>query len=153
MRTHHTKTKGDLGVAAAVYDLTKKGFIVCNPMTKHAPFDLIAYADGRCLRIQVKYRALSRGVCEVRFFSVWADRHGVHLTKMDKSEVDLICVYCPDTERCYYLDPNAHGGGVKLRVGSTANNQRSRVLFADDFLEIPEKYRHARQDSNLRTLA
>jgi hypothetical protein len=150
MRTHHTKTKGDLGVAAAVYDLTKKGFIVCQPMTEHAPFDLVAYANGRCLRVQVKYRAVARGVCEVRFLSVWSDRHGVHITQMNKAEVDVICIYCPDTERCYYLDPSAHAGGVKLRLGTTGNNQRAGVLFAENFVDLPERFRHARQDSNLR---
>lgn len=150
MRTHHTKTKGDLGVMAAAYDLTKKGFIVCNPMTEHAPFDLIAYANGQCLRIQVKYRAASKGVCFVRFYNFWADRHGVHSTKFDKSEVDLICVYCPDTDGCYYVDPRVHGESVCLRLAPSANNQRAGVSFADDFLVIPERFRHARQDSNLR---
>ena len=46
MRTHHTKTKGDLGVMAAAYDLTNKGFIVCFPMTEHAPYDLLADREG-----------------------------------------------------------------------------------------------------------
>lgn len=123
MRTHHTKTKGDLGVMAAAYDLTKKGFIVCNPMTEHAPFDLVAYANGQCLRIQVKYRAATKGVCFVRFYNFWADRHGVHSTKLDKSEIDLICVYCPDTERSYYLDPSVHGESASRAVGEQSTGR------------------------------
>jgi hypothetical protein len=150
MRTHHTKTKGDLGVMAAAFDLTKKGFIVCNPMTEHAPFDLVAYANGQCLRVQVKYRTLSRGCLTVQFVGIWADRHGVHRRPVDKSEIDLVCIYSPDTERCYYVDPSAVGGSVALRVVPAANCQSMDVRAADDFLEIPERFRHARQDSNLR---
>lgn len=43
---HHTKDKGDLGVAKAHADLTAQGFMVLMPLTEHAPFDLVAYRDG-----------------------------------------------------------------------------------------------------------
>lgn len=46
MVRHHTKDKGDLGVAKAHADLVTKGFYVLFPTTEHAPFDLVAYADG-----------------------------------------------------------------------------------------------------------
>jgi hypothetical protein len=150
MRTHHTKTKGDLGVMAAAYDLTKKGFIVCFPMTEHAPFDLIAYAGGQSLRVQVKYRTLSRGCVSVQFVAVWSDRHGVHRQRVDKEEIDLVCIYSPDTERCYYVDPNACAQSISLRVVPAANCQSMDVRPADEFLDIPERLRRARQDSNLR---
>ena len=151
MRTHHTKTKGDLGVMAAALDLTKKGFIVCYPMTEHAPYDLIADREGIALRVQVKYRALSRGFLEVMFRSSWADRHGVHVSPLDKEGVDVLCIYCPDSGRCYYVDPKAFRGSVRLRVEEARNLGGKPINSADDFLEIPERFRHARQDSNLRT--
>ena len=150
MRTHHTKTKGDLGVMAAAFDLTKKGFIVCNPMTEHAPFDLIAYRDGQSLRVQVKYRTLSNGCLKLQFIGVWADRHGVHIRRVDKSEIDIVCIYSPDTERCYYVDPQACQHTIYLRVTPAANCQSMDVNLAADYLEIPGRFRHARQDSNLR---
>jgi hypothetical protein len=150
MRTHHTKTKGDLGVMAAAYDLTKKGFIVCLPTTEHAAYDLIAERDGLMLRVQVKYRALKDGYVEVCFRSCWADRHGVHMAAIDKRAIDLFCLYCPDNERCYYIDPQTFRTSARLRVTPSANNQRAGVTFADAYLEIPERFRHARQDSNLR---
>lgn len=46
MARHHTKDKGDLGVAKAYADLVAKGFDVLFPTTEHAPFDLVAYAEG-----------------------------------------------------------------------------------------------------------
>ena len=151
MRTHHTKTKGDLGVMAAAYDLTKKGYIVCSPMTEHAPYDLIIERDGVMIRVQVKYRTMTEGYVEVCFRSIWADRHGIHTSPINKDDVDVFCIYCPDNERCYYIDPKQFRTAVRLRIEPSANNQRSRVCFAEDFRDIPERFRHARQDSNLRT--
>jgi hypothetical protein len=43
---HHTKDKGDLGVAKAHADLVSQGYVVLFPATEHAPFDLVAYRDG-----------------------------------------------------------------------------------------------------------
>jgi hypothetical protein len=38
---HHTKEKGDLGVAKAYCDLVEKGYLVLFPSTEHTPFDLV----------------------------------------------------------------------------------------------------------------
>lgn len=138
MTTHHTKDKGDLGVAKAFADLVSRGFIVLFPATEHAPFDLVAYRDGRFRRIQVKYRAVRRGGINVRFQSVWNDRHGTHKVPVDKSEVDVLCIYCPDTDECYYVCPSAHREAVTLRVSPASNGQQLGVLVASRFREIPE---------------
>ena len=136
---HHTKDKGDLGVAKAYADLVEKGYQVLVPMTEHAPFDLVAYRDGVFRRVQVKYRsASSTGVVDVAFVSTWSDRHGVHRRQVDKVEVDLFCVYCPDTGECYYIRPQDHASSVKLRISPSRNNQRVGVWFAEDFRGIPE---------------
>ena len=51
--THHTKTKGDLGVAKVIADLTEKGLDVLTPFSEHLPFDLAAYKKDVFYRIQV----------------------------------------------------------------------------------------------------
>src|SRR5689334_6774220 len=123
MRRHHTKNKGDLGVFHAKVDLVEKGYGVLMPLTEHEAFDLVAYRDGQFWRIQVKYRAAVKGAIYLPFRSCWADRHGVHTVHMDKDSVDLVCIYCPDTRRCYYIDPRRHGGSVHLRISPTRNGQ------------------------------
>jgi hypothetical protein len=138
MRLHHTKNKGDLGVLHAKVDLAEKGFDLFLPLTEHQAFDLVAYRDGRFYRIQVKYRRVVNGVICVKFHSSWADRHGVHMVLMDKNSVDVVCIYCPDTRRCYYIDPRRHGISVQLRLAPTRNNQSKGVLLADDYTEFPE---------------
>ena len=138
MTTHHTKDKGDLGVAKAFADLVSRGFTVLFPATEHAPFDLVAYRAGRFRRIQVKYRAVRRGGINVRFRSVWNDRHGTHKVPVDKSEVDVLCIYCPDTDECYYVRPSAYRESVTLRVSPANNGQELGVLVASKFREVPE---------------
>ncbi|MCZ2258066.1 hypothetical protein KSU66_06130 [Sporosarcina sp. G11-34] len=43
---HHTKNKGDLGVLKAQVDLHQKGYLILNPLTEHAPFDLVVYKEN-----------------------------------------------------------------------------------------------------------
>src|SRR5438445_3944012 len=106
MSYHHTKTKGDLGVVCAELDLLKKGYLILYPRTEHAPFDLVAYdGEGGFIRVQVKYRKAVNGTVAIRMATIWNDRHGTHIRPIPKDQVDVICVYCPDTDKCYYLDP------------------------------------------------
>ena len=135
---HHTKEKGDLGVLKAQLDLFEQGFTILLPLTEHAPFDLVAYKDGSFVRIQVKYRKLDRtGRLEVKFSSSWADRNGTHTAAVDKQSVDVYCVYCPDTDECYYLDPSIYGTSVCLRVKAPRNSQTRGVHLAEGFRRVP----------------
>ncbi len=116
MRPHHTKTKGDLGILHALLREVELGFGILVPMTEHEAFDLVAYRGERFFRVQVKYRALTNGCVSVPFKTSWADRHGVHSVAVDKSSIELLCIYCPETDRCYYVDPTRFGAIVVLRV-------------------------------------
>jgi len=138
MVAHHTKDKGDLGIAKAHADLASKGFTVLFPATEHAPFDLVAYAAGEFHRLQVKYRSARRGAVTVMFRSAWADRNGTHMTRMDKGAIDTVCIYCPETDECYYVQPDAYGASVTLRIRPSRNGQQAGVLDAAAFRELPQ---------------
>ena len=136
--SHHTKTKGDLGVLKAQVDLFEQGFTLLAPLTEHSPFDLVAYRGGEFLRIQVKYRAIDKhGKLEVKFSTCWTDKQGTHTVPVEKSEIDLYCIYCPETDECYYLDPNDFGSSATLRVRSPKNGQFKGIRFAADFRRVP----------------
>ena len=138
MASHHTKDKGDLGVLKAQIDLFEQGFTVCVPLTEHCPFDLAAYRDGEFRRVQVKYRSMDRfGKVDAKFSTCWADRSGTHTSPIDKDEVDLYCIYCPDTDECYYLRPHDFGSNVSLRVRTPKNGQSKKVNFAADYRRAP----------------
>ena len=111
--------------------------MVLLPLTEHAPFDLVAYHDGVFSRVQVKYRATSRGVLPVHFRSVWSDRNGVHARPIERDEIDVLAIYSPESRRCYYLDPRDFAASVSLRLTPPKNGQTTNVLFANDFTEFP----------------
>ena len=137
MAPHHTKDKGDLGIAKAHADLVDKGYTVLFPATEHAAFDLVAYGAGAFHRVQVKYRSARTGSISVQFRSVWADRNGTHMKPSDKSEVDIVCIYCPETDDCYYLRPVDYRQSVTLRVTPSKNSQQRGVLPAATFRTFP----------------
>ena len=135
---HHTKDKGDLGTAKAHADLASQGFTVLFPATEHAAFDLVTYKLGQFSRVQVKYRSARAGAISVRFRSVWADRNGTHMKPSDKSEYDVLCVYCPETDGCYYVRPADFGQSVTLRVLPSRNGQSVGVVPAAGFRSFPD---------------
>jgi len=135
---HHTKEKGDLGVLKAQMDLFEQGFTILNPLTEHAAFDLVAYKAGVFKRVQVKYRKLdSSGKLELKFSTSWADKHGTHTVPINKDEVDIYCVYCPDTDECYYIAPKDFGSHACLRVVTPRNGQKRNVKNACDYRRVP----------------
>jgi len=138
MPQHHTKQKGDLGVLKAQVNLYEQGFSILQPVTEHAPFDLVAYKAGIFKRVQVKYKSLDKtGALTVHFRSCWADKHGTHMQSVNKDEIDLYCVYCPDTDECYYFDPRDYNKSVTLRVETPKNNQSKNVKFTSDYRRVP----------------
>lgn len=135
---HHTKHKGDLGVLKAKLDLYEQGFMILNPETEHAPFDLVAYKDRKFIRVQVKYREKDkRGAISIAFATSWADKNGSHTRVYDKMDIDLFCIYCPDTDECYYIDPSKFGSTITLRVDAPKNNQGTHVMYASDCRRVP----------------
>lgn len=139
MASHHTKDKGDLGVVMVIADLVRHGVDVYVPLSEHQPSDLIA-ADrrGRIARVQVKYRTLERtGIVSIDFRNTYSDSHGVHSKLADHSQFDCYAVYCPQTEKVYYLRiddiPKESKQYVSLRIVPTANNQKKKVIMASDY--------------------
>jgi PD-(D/E)XK endonuclease len=134
---HHTKDKGDLGVAKAYCDLVEKGYLVLFPSAEHAPFDLVAYDGSKFIRIQVKYRSAVKGVLQVNLINRWADKNGSHGKPIDKRQVDVFCVYCPELDKCYYFKAEDTNISMTLRISAPKNNQSKNVRFANDYVGVP----------------
>lgn len=135
---HHTKDKGDVGVACVIADRMKRGVQVAVPISEHLPFDLVAISDdGEVAKVSVTFRTMSpAGTVSVKAKSNWADRHGVHHRRHQTGDYDAVAVYCPDTDRCYYL-PAAEMCGLEttLRILDPRNGQKLRVRTADCFTD------------------
>jgi hypothetical protein len=137
MRKHHTKNKGDLGILKAQLDMTLQGYMILHPLTEHSEFDLVAYKDGSFLRVQVKYRAVNNaGVIAVPFKTSWADKNGTHEQYINKNEIDIFCVYCPDTDECYYFRPKDFRKGVNLRI-NPPKNPVGTIHYAKEYTRVP----------------
>ncbi len=135
---HHTKNKGDLGVLKAKLDLFEQGFLILNPETEHAPFDLVIFKEGLFKSVQVKYRTLNRsGALEIAFRRTHCDTNGLVVQQIDKEYIDLFAVYCPDTDECYYFDPQQFNKSITLRVNTSRNYQQEGIHFAKEFREVP----------------
>ncbi len=140
MKRHHTKDKGDLGVLKAQVDLTEKGWLILKPQTEHAPFDLVIYKDGTFKKVQVKYRSLTKsGTLEVRLFSYWSNKAGVNKSPAEVSEIDIVCIYCPEIDKCCYvkIEDISKGLGLTLRVKTPKNNQKISVKMFSDYCQVP----------------
>lgn len=70
------------------------------------------------MRIQVKYRAAKNEKIEVSFTTSWADKNGTHTQDYDKNEIDVMCIYCPDTDKCYYVNPQECNKTFNLRLST-----------------------------------
>ena len=142
--THHTKEKGDLAVLKAAAELGEAGFLVCTPLTEHAPFDLVAFRHGGYFGVQVKFRTARDGVIDVRLRSTWSDRSGVHVKAVDSSAIDVVAVFEPGLGRCLWLTPAQIGRSVSVRTNRPRNSQRQGVHMVSDFLDVGAAFRSAR---------
>jgi hypothetical protein len=129
---HHTKDKGDLAVAKAIADLVEKEYSVFIPVvTEHAPFDLIAYKDGKCYRIQVKYSC--QGLIKNK--NSWADKNGSHDRKYQPDDFDFYAVYLSEIGKVVY--PSIKFGGCMIRTIPPVSP--SPFYWWEDFIDFTEE--------------
>ena len=67
----------------------------------------------------------------------WADKNGSHGKQVDKNQIDVFCVYCPDTDKCYYFKTENANVCFSIRVETPKNNQAKKVNFANDYTRVP----------------
>ena len=111
-----------------------------NTTNRAFALDLVVYKGGVFKRVQVKYRELNaRGILEVRFRSSYSTASGVTTKEVNKEEIDVYCVYCPQTDFCYYFSPKLFSKSISLRVDSPKNNQEKKLILQ----VIIEKFRES----------
>jgi hypothetical protein len=137
MASHHTKDKGDLGVAGVILDMCRNGIDVYLPLSEHQPSDLIAAnSAGRLVRVQVKYLSLNTsGALNLDLRNSYSDSNGHHHKKADREQFDCYAVYCPDNGKVYYIrnDEISNNTALKLRVLPPGNGQKKAIVFASQF--------------------
>jgi hypothetical protein len=129
-----TTDKGDIGVAKCIADLLSQGLEILMPYAAASPFDLVVKQGLVYSRVQVKYRAVNA----IGSLHAPLLRASFGLKSKPKTytntEIDVVCVYCPDTDECYYVSPKA---SISLRVTPAKNNQAKGVVMAQDHRKFP----------------
>jgi hypothetical protein len=121
-------------------DLIRRGYRIAIPYGEDSDFDLILCREGRLERVQCKYACSNGVVITVRPRSHSLTNGRVRATKRyTAAMIEWLAVYDITTDRCYYVPATELGEGMNmmhLRLQPTRNNQRRRIRFAVDYLEI-----------------
>ncbi len=129
---HHTKDKGDLAVAKTMLDLTIKGYRIFVPaITEHLPFDIIAYKNKQCYRIQCKYSFDNT----VKNKKIWSDKNGAHVSYYDQNDFDYYAIYLPQIDKVVY--PSIKFGGCKISI--TVANSATPFYWWEDFINFTDE--------------
>lgn len=116
----NSKEQGNLGEAAAIFQLTRLGYKLSKPLIENVPYDLIADSgDGRLLKIQVKSSSFSRreGRFEVTLITSGGNRSGTgKSTRMNCESSDFLFVYATDG-KCWLIPTEKVEGLTKVTVG------------------------------------
>lgn len=132
---HHTKDKGDLGVAKAISRLVELQWTVAIPITEHASYDLIIEKEGVLLRVQVKYSSCKNSTIRTKLKNSWCDKNGVHSKLRSIGDFDLLAVYCPETDKVYFLQSKDFNNtsGINIRTELPRNYQKTGFRLASDY--------------------
>lgn len=132
---HHTKDKGDCGVGFVMSNLLSRGIQVAILISEHLPFDMIAISEsGELRKISVKYRAAKKDVITIVRCSVWSNKSGPHSRIHARGSYDAVAVYCPNSNRCYYVrEEEIIGVAFSMRLSKSRNGQKARVRNASEY--------------------
>lgn len=126
-----TYEKGAIGEHRVVADLINKGYRVHKPLIDSLPYDIVVSIKGFFYRVQVKYVRMRRGNIETS-----PRRANTQNVKSRNEEFDLLAIFCPDTDQCYYIWTSEFETSIRLRTKPTKNNQTHGVRMAEDYLNI-----------------
>ena len=128
LTTNQKGTIAELAIARAAIEL---GIGVYGP-----------YGDERCdlifdlrhdlVRVQCKWAGLHGDTIIVPLFSARRAADGLRRMRYSAAEIDAFAAYCPETEKCYFLEYEPQSF-VSLRVTPTRNNQARGIRWARDY--------------------
>lgn len=134
-----TNHKGNVAELAIAMEAVKLGLSVLKPLTEHERYDLVLGIGGRMYRVQCKWGARDGEIVRVRLRSSYhSPTRGYVVSTYDRSQIDLVAVYCGELNRCYLLPVRLfeEQKTVHLRLGEARNNQQAALNWAAQY-ELP----------------
>ena len=127
-----TYEKGAIGEHKVVADLICQGYRVSKPLMESMPYDLIVSKKNYFYTVQVKYVSRVKNHIETTPRRI----RGRNGKKEKNIEFDILAIYCPETNDCYYIWSSDFKSSIRLRFGKTKNNQDKGVNYAEDYLKL-----------------
>ena len=131
----NSNDKGNLGLAMVIADVMKKGYFVFTPIADTTSVDIIiANPEMSLRRVQIKYRKKNdKGTLEVPTNTVVNGKK----VPVILSKIDLWAIYCPDTDKVYYIPTKILEGKsyMFLRIDKPVKRD-NKIFFADEFIEL-----------------
>jgi len=132
----HSKAKGNIGEAAVIFDLSKRGFSVFREIGDLSKTDLITLIDNRPYKIQVKNNdSSSNNGC----VTLGLNKSGPNYRfKYTKEDVDLFALYISEIDKVVYiswkdLEDNSN---INIRYKESLNKQKAGINWYEDYLDI-----------------
>lgn len=131
----NTKDTGDTSESKVLARLIELGYEVWTPFGENTRADLIAEEpDGTLHKVQVKTGRTKQNGRIVRsgLNSTYRDASGVSQSKYSKDEIDSFAVYCPQVDRCYWIEvEEAPDNAITLRI--EAKQEQEGIRWAEDY--------------------
>jgi prevent-host-death family protein len=162
---HDPNRKGNAAELAIAAEAARLDLEVHMPLTEHGRCDLVLGIAGKLYRVQCKWGARVGEKVQVRLStSRYSPTRGYVIKTYDRSEIDLVAVYCDDLRTSYLLPPRLFEGRshVWLRTGPPKNGQRAALNWAADYefrgavaqlAERPNGIREARGSNPLSSIS
>ena len=61
---------------------------------------------------------------------------GCHDTPINKDDVDVWAIFCPDTDKIYYINPKNYNKSLQIRIDKNKYKEKHK---AEDLLTFPPK--------------
>ncbi len=132
---HDSNRKGNAAELAIAAEAARLGLAVYYPLTEHGRADLLLGIAGKLYRVQCKWGAWVEEKVQVRLHtSRHSPTRGYVVKTYDRSEIDLVAVYCGDLKTSYLLPPELFEGRshIWLRTAPAKNGQRAALNWASD---------------------
>jgi len=125
---------GDRAQQIVIGELAKYGIQVAFPLTDNLPFDLIAIADNRLFKIQVKGSSQGTTDATIIFDFSRNNWYTGEISRYTKNDTDMILGVDFRSNLVYIFDDFEKQNTIVLRLCSPKNNQTHRIHIANDYL-------------------
>ena len=134
------KEKGDIGLTASISEFTKEGYHVSLPIAEHLKYDMVIEKNNNLARVQCRYTTAKENLMRVKLRSVWSNRKGVHKIKRNHNDYDILSVYCPNTNQCYFLADQEFEAQTALELNLKEEHHSEKTRTAKDYISCDRAF-------------